>query len=103
LGLPFIGLAGAICDTIIDALEKRQDISCVLIILFVGIAGVSANLLCLAKRLLLPVGPTPHSLLGLSGLWFEVVCYAFFGLISGLLAATVACLISGRRSKRAMK
>ena len=103
LGLPFIGLAGAICDTIIDALEKRQDASCVLIVLFVGIAGVSANLLCLAKRLLLPAGPIPHNLLGLSGLWFEVVCYAFFGLISGLLAATVACLIGGRRSKRGMK
>ena len=64
----------------------------------VGLCAMSANIVMLAKRGLGPMGIAPHYLLGVSGFWFELLSYAFFGLLAGLVAVTAAYLIERKRS-----
>jgi len=99
VGLPLIGLAGIILDVVINSLEKRQTPH-LLTIAIIGITAMFANLLCLGKRLLVPAGPAEHFVFGVSGFWFKLICYAFFGLTAGLIAATLACFINHRRQIR---
>ena len=99
VGLPLIGLAGIILDVVINSLEKRQTPH-LLTIAIIGITAMFANLLCLGKRLLVPLGLGSHFVFGVSGFWFKLICYAFFGLTAGLIAATLACFINHRRQIR---
>lgn len=99
MGLPLIGLAGIVLDVVINSLEKRE-MPALLVIPIIGITAMLANLLCLVKRLLVPLGPGSHFVFGVSGFWFKLICYAFFGLTAGLIAATLACLINHRRQIR---
>ena len=54
---------------------------------FITTASVAANLICLVKRKLLPPGLNPHFIFGVSGVWFKLVSYAFFGFLSGVVAS----------------
>src|SRR3990172_944678 len=91
-GMPMIVLAGIILDWTVNFIEKNR-ISGWGMILLLGIAGVLANLVCLAKRMILPSGLNPHSFLGLSGLWLRPFSYAVFGLLSGIVASVGAQLM----------
>jgi hypothetical protein len=95
-GIPIIGLAGLIFDWTINFFEKNK-ISGVVMIIALGFAGIAANLVCLAKRMILPTGFNPHFIFGISGFWFKLFSYAFFGFISGIVAGTIAKLT--QRSK----
>lgn len=98
LGLPLIGFAGIILDAVINFLEKRK-MSALLVIPIIGFTAMLANLLCLVKRLLVPLGHAPQLLFGISGFWLKLASYAFFGLMAGLIAAMLACLINRRRCR----
>lgn len=99
LGLPLVGFAGATLDVVINSMENKQT-PYLLLVPIVGIASMFANQLCFIKRALLPAGPNPNFIFGMSGLWFDLVCYSFFGLTAGLMAATLAWLINRQRMHR---
>jgi len=98
LGLPLIGIVGVFFDAVIGYLEKYK-IHILLIIPLLSLAAMSANLIMLAKRGLSPRGASPHFFLGMSGFWFDLLSYAFFGLLAGLIAAAGAYLTARRRAK----
>lgn len=89
LGLPLVGFAGGFLDLVINFLEKRK-ICFFLVILVVGVTGIFANLLCLLKRLLLPAGVNMHVFWGISGVWFKIASYAFFGFLAGITGSVIA-------------
>ncbi|MFH1615568.1 MAG: hypothetical protein ABIG61_10860 [Planctomycetota bacterium] len=88
-GMPMIMLAGLILDGVVNLLEKNR-ISGIVMILVLGLAAAAANLLCLVKRMILPTGLNPNFIFGVSGLWFKLFSYTFFGLISGIVAAVIS-------------
>ncbi len=96
-GLQMIALAGIIMDVLIDFLEKIRA-SAGLMILTIGLAGAAANLICLTKRMISPEGISPHFIFGISAFWFKLSSYAFFGLLSGVVAA-VSVLLMNRRQR----
>jgi len=98
LGTPILGLAGLVADLMITFVERKRA-SFPAAVLIIGAGGAIANLLCLAKRLLMPAGIAPHFLFGLSGLWFKFVSYAFFGFAAGAIGALLARLIQ-RKQRR---
>jgi len=102
LGLPLIGFAGLMLDVAINLAEKSGQ-PYLLTIPIVGLTAMFANLLCFVKRLLLPAGPAAHLIFRASGFWFDLSCYAFFGLIAGLVAATLAFLVTYRQVCRGVK
>ena len=99
LGLPLVGFAGVILDLVINFLEKHK-ISFFLVIPVVGIAGIFANLLCLLKRFLLPAGVNMHVFWGISGIWFKIASYAFFGLLAGIIGSVSAFFVIKVMRKR---
>ncbi len=111
LGLPLIGFAGVILDLVINSLEgpreagsQQRQSPYLSTIPIIGITSMFVGLLCFIKRLLVPAGVNRHFLFGISGFWYQFICYAFFGLSAGLVAATIACLINRRhRIRRGIK
>ncbi len=85
LGMPIIGIAGMILDLAANYIEKN-NYSFPLKALIIGFAGIVANLVCLSKRMILPEGISPHFIMGFSGFWIRICSYAFFGLMSGVVA-----------------
>lgn len=98
IGMPLIVLAGVILDCTVNFLEKNKS-SFVVTLLALALAGAVANLVCLAKRMILPTGINPHFFLGASGPWIKLFSYAFFGLISGIVASTSVWLIKRKQQK----
>ena len=92
IGMPIIALAGIILDGAVNFLEKNK-ISGLTMILTLASAGVVANLICLAKRMILPTGFKPHFIFGISEFWFKPISYAFFGLLAGIVASVTFLLI----------
>lgn len=92
IGMPMIIFAAIILDWTVYFLEKNK-ISGAVMILALGLAGVAANLVCFAKRMILPTGLNPHFMFGVSGFWFKFFSYTFFGFISGIIAAISAKLM----------
>ena len=88
IGMPLIVLSGMILDWAVNSVEKKKA-SVARMILMLGLAGVAANLVCLLKRMILPTGLSPHLLFGVSGFWFKLFSYAFFGCASGVVASVV--------------
>lgn len=86
IGMPLIIIAAVILDCAVNFVEKNK-MSGPAMILLIGLAGLAANLVCLVKRMFLPAGFSPHFILVLSGFWFRLFSYAFFGFISGIVAA----------------
>jgi hypothetical protein len=96
--MPILGFAGLIVDlTIKFAQRKRASFAAA--ILIIGAGTAVANLLCLAKRMLVPVGIAPHFFFGVSGLWFKFASYAFFGFAAGAIGAALARIIQ-RKNRR---
>jgi hypothetical protein len=92
IGLPIIVLAGLILDWAVNVLEKNK-VSTGFMILALGFAGLAANVVCLAKRMILPTGLSPHFIFGLSGAWVTLYSYMFFGFLSGIAAVIFAKLL----------
>ena len=92
IGMPMIVFAGMILDWTVNFLEKNKT-SGRMMILVLGLAGVAANLVCLAKRMILPTGLSSHFIFDVSGFLFKLSSYAFFGLISGIVAVIGAKLM----------
>jgi hypothetical protein len=89
IGLPLVGFTGIICDTTIGFIEKTK-LSPWLTIPILGFATMIGNLIMLTKRLLNPTGSVPHMAFEISPFWFDLLSYAFFGLLSGIIAAIIA-------------
>ncbi len=85
IGMPLIAVAGMILDWTVNHIEKN-NISGWRLVLILGFAGAAANIVCLSKRMILPAGLDPHFIFGVSGFWFRLCSYAFFGLLSGIVA-----------------
>lgn len=98
LGMPILGFAGLIVDLMITFIERKRA-SFPAAILIIGAGTALANLLCLTKRMLMPVGIAPHFFLGVSGLWFKFASYALFGFAAGAIGAALARIIQ-RRNKQ---
>ncbi len=96
LGLPLLVLAGIFLDLAIGSLESRKA-SARFYVPVIAVAAMFANLICLAKRLLLPTGLGAHLLLNASGLRFRLCSYALFGLAAGLIAGVTVYLNERRR------
>lgn len=86
--LPMAGLAGGVLDVAIGWAERRR-LGPLWTVPLVGAAGLAANLVMLAKRMMSPVFEW-HRLLGLVGGPARLVSYAAFGLLAGLLGAAIA-------------
>ena len=91
IGMPLVVIAGLILDWAVSFLEKN-NVSGIKMVLAVGFFGAFANIICLAKRMILPTGITPHFLFSISGFGFKICSYAFFGLLSGIVASTSTIL-----------
>ena len=98
-GLPLIAAAGALIDAAVMQVEKRKT-SALATIAVIAFSAMAANLLCCAKRLLLPVGLTPHDVFGAMDVLMRPLSYGFFGFLAGLIAATVAHLLRSRKTPR---
>ena len=96
IGMPLIVLAGILLDWTVNHIEKNK-ISGVSAILLLGLAGAGANIICYTKRMILPTGLNPHFILGVSGFWFRLFSYTFFGLISGIIAAISAKIMERKK------
>jgi len=96
IALPLIGVAGILLDTVISIIEKRT-IPTVSAVSLIGSAAMLANLICFVKRMLAPAGLNPHHFLGISFVGFDLLSYAVFGLVAGLLAASMSYLITAKK------
>jgi len=94
--LPFAVVAGGVLDAAIG-LADRQRLPAWWMIPLVGLAGLVANLAFLAERLLTPLFQS-HEFLGISGLGARLLSYALFGLLAGLVGASLGEVIRRRRS-----
>jgi hypothetical protein len=92
MGMPMIIFAAIILDWTVNFIENNK-VSGAATILALGLAGLAANLICLSKRMFLPTGLSPHFIFGVSGFWFRFCSYAFFGFISGIVAAVSSKLM----------
>ena len=99
MGFPLIVMGAVLIDIVIKSIEGRRlpRWSCVAIISF---AAMSCNLLCFTKKLLLPEGLGMHLIFSYTGFWFRLCSYAFWGLLSGLIACFIAYCYISRNSKR---
>lgn len=98
-GLPLVGAAAALIDATVVQLEKRKA-SALITITAVAFSAMLANLICCAKRLLLPVGLTPHDIFGGLDVLIRPLSYGLFGFLAGLAAATAAHLLRSRKTLR---
>ncbi|MBT3198592.1 MAG: hypothetical protein HN350_01630 [Phycisphaerales bacterium] len=106
-GIPYMALlvlAGGVMDALVTFAQNRGLHPVMTIALLSG-GGMCANLLCVIKRLLTPV--YNHSvILGLSGPIATIISYAIFGLLAGLIGATVglgAVKLAGKQSDKKNK
>jgi hypothetical protein len=89
LGLALVGAAGALIDACIIQLGKHKA-STFATIMGVALSAMLANLICCAKRLLVPAGVTPHDVFSGVDFLLRPGSYGFFGFLAGLIAATGA-------------
>lgn len=86
--IPLVALAGGLIDVVI-LWSSRVNLSPWLLIPILGAGGLAANLICAIKRMLVPQINYPH-FLGLTGITAQLISYATFGLLAGLIGATLA-------------
>ncbi len=99
IGMPLIFLAGTVLDCIIHTLEKNK-FSIIYTIVAITLAGTVAGFICWLKRLILPSGLSAHYLFGLSGFWFKLLSYLFFGTMAGLIASICSYKAFKKRLKQ---
>jgi len=90
LFLPLVGMAGLVLDAAVACADRLRTPAWLLIPLM-GLAGMVAGIICVAKRLSVPIVHS-HVVFGLSGLPARTVSYALFGLAAGLVGTTLAVL-----------
>ena len=100
IGLPLVGVAGVFLDTVIGWIEKRKINYGILMITLVGLSAMTANLIVFGKRMINSVGGNLTFLFGVTGIWYDLICYACFGLAAGLLAASTVSVIGAKRKKK---
>jgi hypothetical protein len=88
VGLPLIGLAGVILDYMVRLIEKA-NLPVFLSILTLGFGAMTANIICLGKRLCLPLLAGAHVFSIYSDMLFRLISYALCGLLAGVLAAVL--------------
>ncbi len=100
VGLPLVALVGLSLDMLINQLESRK-VSPLAATPILTAAATLGNLVMLGKRILTPrgFGALHHNLMGITDPLYSLLSYAFFGLISGLAAATVAYIIISRKKQ----
>jgi len=96
--LPLLLLAGIVLDAA-AALCERHRLGGVLTVVLMTGAGGAANVVCMCKRLLLPVHG-PHVIMGIPALDRYVLFYAGFGLLAGLLGALAARAMLKAKSRK---
>jgi hypothetical protein len=96
MGLPLVGAAGALIDACIIRLEKRKA-SALATITAVAFSAMLANLICCAKRLLVPAGIAPQDIVNGADLLLRPISYGFFGFLAGFIAAIGVHLTRRRR------
>ena len=84
-------------DVAVNFTEKNR-FSNLMMILILGFACMFANLICLTKRMILPAGINAHFIFSVSGVWFKLFSYAFFGFISGFSAFMVIKLLRYKKN-----
>ena len=100
IGVPLVGAAGIILDAVIGWMENKKIRYGFFMFALVSLSAMAANLTLLSKRMINVVGRTPHSLFGPTGFWYDLLCYACFGLLAGLVASTCALLMDRYRSRK---
>lgn len=98
LFIPLVALAGGLIDVVI-LWSSHLKLSPWSLIPLLGVGGLAANLICAIKRILVPQ-LNHHQLLGLSGVTAQIMSYAIFGLLAGLVGATLAVLATHTTRKR---
>jgi len=93
--LPLVSAAGALIDTLAAFIE-RKAVPLWLVVPLMGLGGLGANLLCSIKRLLVPPGAI-RAVFGVPFPLGNMVSYAVFGLLAGLIGATIAVAATKRR------
>jgi hypothetical protein len=88
-GMPLILLGAVILDSVIGFLERKR-FSFAFYTATVSLAAMICNLLCMVKKLFVSDGFGVHLLLNNSSFWFRFASYAFWGLISGVIACFMA-------------
>jgi hypothetical protein len=88
IGLPLIGLAGVILDYTVRMIEKVK-FPVFLSILTLGFGAMTANIICLGKRLGMPLLAGTHAFFIYSDLLSRLISYALCGLLAGMLAAVM--------------
>jgi hypothetical protein len=94
--LPLAAAAGAVIDLALGIASRRR-MGAAATVLVAGAAGVAANVLFFAERLLSPLFQS-HTVFGLSGLDGRFASYAVFGLLAGAIGAAAALLFLRRRA-----
>lgn len=94
LFLPLISAGGALIDTLAGYVD-RKSVPLWLVIPLMGLGGVGANLICSIKRLMVPPGAI-RVVFGLPFPMGNMVSYAVFGLLAGLVGAMVAVAATKR-------
>ncbi len=88
LFMPLIVLAGSVLDAA-AGLSERKHLPVWLIVPLFGAAGMIGATLCAVKRLLSP-SVKWHILFGIPDPVASMICWAFFGLLAGLVGAALA-------------
>jgi len=96
MGLPLVGAAGALIDACIIRLEKHKA-SALATIMGIALSAMLANLICCAKRLLVPAGLAPQDVVSGVDLLLRPISYGFFGFLAGLIASTAAYFVRRRK------
>ncbi len=102
LGLPFVGVAGAVIDAFVIRLEKNNA-SALMTIIAVAFSAMLANLICCAKRLLLPAGIAPQDVFSSADFLLRPIWYGFFGFLAGLIAASGVQISRRRKGRKKIK
>ena len=97
--IPLVAVAGGLIDVIM-LWSSRLNLSPWMLIPLLGAGGLAANLICAIKRILVPQ-LSYHHFLGLTGISAQLISYAIFGLLAGLIGATLA--VSAARLTRKIK
>lgn len=101
--LPLVALAGGVLDVIVKFVESRKIVG-LLTVPVIGLGGMLANLVCLSKKLLAASPHHPHSVWGIPSPFLDVISYAVFGLLAGLIGAMLAlAVVRGNRALRPTK
>ena len=95
--LPLIAVTGAVLDYFAAMAQRYRSIWFILPIVATG--AMIANMICLTKRLWLPLLVGNHGLSGYSELIYRILSYAVCGLVAGVAGVVLYVLASKCRHR----